>query len=407
MSKILMCLRFLVCLIFVVPLHAQFLTLSGRVSDQTMGETLPYASVAVKHSTLGTIANAEGAFTIHLPIKHVRDTLSVSMIGYETYQIIIGEVSDAKSFQVWLKRAPSILPEVIVRDTLTPLAILQRAHDRVKDNYINTPFIVDGFYRELQKHNGTYVSLVEAAASLHSDGYRKGKKETLKLNQLRRSKGYENPYILFWERKNLLLHFVGQNYVRYNAGKHLEDLRITRLDDTSIDGRSVYVLQVDEPKRSLWPALLYIRCDNYAVIRAEERYDHTREGERPWKVESVPFITSYPQEKILQVDYAEHNGKYYARNYRMVLHTFYKNSMNDELLMDFSILQQFVVTNLVTQGVDNFPPREILRESVSLKKMPIPYDPAFWAHYNIAPLDTAVRRDLERQKPLEDQFRMP
>jgi hypothetical protein len=180
-----------------------------------------------------------------------------------------------------------------------------------------------------------------------------------------------------------------------------------RLDDTSIEGVLVYVLRVDEPARSLWPTLLYIRCDNYAVIRAEEQYHHIREGERRWKVESAPFITAYPQEKTLRVDYAEHEGKYYARNYLMTLHILYKNSLNDGLLLDFSIVQQFVVGNMTKRSVSRFSSKETLREDLSLKKLPMSYDPAFWAHYNISPLDSAIQHDLEQKMSLEEQFRTP
>lgn len=65
------------------------------------------------------------------------------------------------------------------------------------------------------------------------------------------------------------------------------------------------------------------------------------------------------------------------------------------------------MTDLVTQGVNDFSSKEILREHISLKKLEAPYEPAFWAHYNIAPLDTAIRHELERKATLEDQFRMP
>ena len=148
----------------------------------------------------------------------------------------------------------------------------------------------------------------------------------------------------FGNRRTCYWPSSGQNYAKYNAGRHLDALQIVQLDDTSIDGTPVYVLRVDEPKRSRWPALLYIRCDNYAIARAEEQYDHS---------------------------------------------------------------QQFAVTDMTIQDVDRFSPKEILREDVSLKKLPVRYDPQFWTHYNISPLDTAIQCDLEQKMSLEAQFRMP
>jgi CarboxypepD_reg-like domain len=87
MSSISKGMKLSIYLVWVVPAHAQFIALSGRVVDQTTTEALPYASVMVKHSPLGTIANMEGMFTIHLPVKYAVDTLSVTMIGYESYQV--------------------------------------------------------------------------------------------------------------------------------------------------------------------------------------------------------------------------------------------------------------------------------------------------------------------------------
>jgi hypothetical protein len=57
-------------------------TISGRVTDATTGEGIPFASVAVKGKTSGTTSDADGRYTLR--ITQLSDSLLVLSLGYRT-----------------------------------------------------------------------------------------------------------------------------------------------------------------------------------------------------------------------------------------------------------------------------------------------------------------------------------
>ncbi len=83
-----LCLLLLGVLFFAANAMAQR-SVTGKVTDAT-GKPLPFASVEIKSSKIGTIANADGVFTISAPLNAV---LIVSAIGFEGIEVNTGTLS--------------------------------------------------------------------------------------------------------------------------------------------------------------------------------------------------------------------------------------------------------------------------------------------------------------------------
>lgn len=83
--------------------------ITGQVLD-IHGEPIIGASVIVKHSSVGTITDQDGQFSL----ENVKEGayISVSYIGYETYEQRI--YSKTNSYQITLKESASALDEVVV-----------------------------------------------------------------------------------------------------------------------------------------------------------------------------------------------------------------------------------------------------------------------------------------------------
>lgn len=381
-----------------ITVQAQFVSISGVVKDGMTDAALPFASISLYQKPLGTIANAEGKFTLYIPAKFVNDTLSISSIGYQSLLIPLKNISRTEPGVFVLQPTTYHLTEVVVTDSLSAQVILRRAYENLKSNYPTRPFSLRGFYREIQKADSQYVSLLEASVKLYSDGYRTGRTERLQVDHLRRSLTYEHPLNSFWNTKNLLFHHLHQNFVKYASKMLIKFDRAYRKPNTAIGTTPVYVVVIQD-KNMFWPAILYIREDNYAIIRAEEDFLSSRDGERSWKVDGAPLITSCPQHKLLRVDFQEHEGKYYVSNHYLEFTTQYKSSLTKDNLLLYSIVQQFAVTELdeVPQVIE---PEVALKETQTLSQLTLPYDSAFWEHYTIVsetPLDSIVRRDLEQR----------
>lgn len=87
--------------------YAQTFNVSGVVADDT-GLTVPGATVRVKNSTVGTITDLDGNYTIEVPKN---GTLVFSYIGYDTQEI---PVSQHPVMNVILKEKSQAIDEVVV-----------------------------------------------------------------------------------------------------------------------------------------------------------------------------------------------------------------------------------------------------------------------------------------------------
>ena len=104
---------FLVTFLLFIPLMyalpPEGITIKGRVTDETLKEGVPGANVTVKGTSIGTITDFDGNFTIVAPSK--KSVLNISFIGYVTQEIVVG---DRTIINVSLKEDAQNLGEVEV-----------------------------------------------------------------------------------------------------------------------------------------------------------------------------------------------------------------------------------------------------------------------------------------------------
>jgi TonB-linked SusC/RagA family outer membrane protein len=98
---------FLLSLWTVLPLHAQTKTITGTVVDAE-GEAIAGATIVVKGTTVSTLSDVVGRFTIQATPEV---TLVVSFIGYRTQEIAVGNQVD---LNVVLAEDTKVLDEVVV-----------------------------------------------------------------------------------------------------------------------------------------------------------------------------------------------------------------------------------------------------------------------------------------------------
>ena len=75
----------LILLVLLLPsrmAQAQLPSLSGQLLDQTTRAPLGFVSVGVVGQPYGTVANAQGRFTLNLPTSYDADSVRFSLVGY-------------------------------------------------------------------------------------------------------------------------------------------------------------------------------------------------------------------------------------------------------------------------------------------------------------------------------------
>ncbi len=90
-------------------LYAQTKNLTGVVTSSEDGSTVPGASIMVKGSTLGTVTDIDGNFTLRVPED--AEALVVSFVGMQTIEVPIG---DQTTFNITLQSDVFGLDEVVV-----------------------------------------------------------------------------------------------------------------------------------------------------------------------------------------------------------------------------------------------------------------------------------------------------
>lgn len=135
-------LLFLIACFFMQTGFAQtdYFTAGGKVLDAVSKQALSGASVFCQNTTLGTVTNGEGAFSLRLP-KGGYD-LIVSYTGYETQSVHINS-SNAGGLSVELKAADKSLSEVVISGSTEVADGLAKYGQFFTSNFIGTTLNAD------------------------------------------------------------------------------------------------------------------------------------------------------------------------------------------------------------------------------------------------------------------------
>ena len=90
---------FLLFLSIGYALPPEGITIKGRIMDEILKEPIPGANVKVKGTTLGTITDFNGNFSLVVPNKS--SVLVVSFIGYVTQEIVVGNQKTINVNRLW------------------------------------------------------------------------------------------------------------------------------------------------------------------------------------------------------------------------------------------------------------------------------------------------------------------
>ena len=160
----------------IIPVRAQdqaeepFITISGIVKDKQTKKRLGYVNLSVPGTSVGTITNEEGEFTIKVRNSLQARQVEVSHIGYLN-DIIPVTGKNLSDYTVWLEPNTNSLAEVIIRAD-DPRIIVQEALRKVDDNYLTTGSMLTGFYRETAQKGKRYINISEAIIDIYKTSYK-------------------------------------------------------------------------------------------------------------------------------------------------------------------------------------------------------------------------------------------
>lgn len=383
---------------------AQKITLSGKVIDKETKEPLPFATLGIKDKSIGTITNLQGEFDFHIPADLRNDLFMLSMLGYKPFSAPVWTLMDAKPLVIEVEKSTLMLNEVTVADSLRGGEILMIALSRIEQNYPMQPYLMDGFYRDLKKVGGTYISLLEAAVKIYDEDYREPRnkyklRERVALQEVRRSIGYASRFTSYFDQDNLLEDLLLHNSVRYRHFP-LEELfyeSLTREKDTEYNNQQVFVISYSRDYR----LRVYVEKSNYAIIHVE--FESTLEEPLTKK---RGMESRFVRLKRV-IDFKPFLGKYYLNYLTVDSNVNWYDIRTKELKFETELNQSLLINEVVPNTIRRVPATEKMR-NYGLQYQDQPYNKAFWDNYNVikeSPLDLKILQDLERHGPLEKQFK--
>ncbi|WP_247237411.1 S41 family peptidase [Telluribacter sp. SYSU D00476] len=271
---------YLILLIVRVGAAQEQVSLSGRVVSRSSGEALPYATIRLDGTSIGTTSNQSGEFVFSIPTTYSGRVVSVSYLGYQSVRINPDTI-DQKRLHIALDPVAVDLGEVTVRP-IDPWALVEQSIKKLPHNYSSSPYVAEGFQREYVTSNQKVIQLLEVAFRSKGSAasqttqvldarYLEAKREKAPLWNPSRG-GF---YTFGWTSVSGI-EVPGQGSFLGITLKKSSDLRryyeFTYRNTISQDGREVYVLDFDQKKqirKALLKGTLYIDVESGAIVRME------------------------------------------------------------------------------------------------------------------------------------------
>jgi hypothetical protein len=388
-----------------IAASAQKVTVSAVVVDKENGEPLVFATIGIKNRQIGTVSNLQGEFDFHFSREYANDTLTISILGYATYEIPVQSIVNQPNRVIMLERTTVMLDEVLVVDSLRASEIMQLALARIETNFADKPYVMEGFYRDIKKVGGTYISLLEAAAKIYDEDYKVPRnkyklRERVALMEVRRSLGYGNKFTAYFDEDNLLEALLLHNNVKYRQfpeeAAFFNGLKRER--DSYYDGHEIFVLSSE----SDYGVKIFVDKTNYGIIHLEYEYENSEADVVTRRKGMISRLVNIRK----TIDFRPVDGKLCLNFITVDSRINWYDPRTEELRFETELHQQLLINSVENSPVERLGSTKKMRR-YGLQYQDLPYNKEFWDNYNVikdSPLDKKIIEDLEKLGPLEKQF---
>ena len=310
---------------------SQAVILESQVVD-AKGEPLPFVHIYHDATRSGTISNLKGFFLLHIKTEDVTSQVTISSIGYQVQHLSVGELLGKN--QITLIESVGELAAVTITPKNYALELLEKAIDRIPENYPAQREMNTGFTRELIYWEGTEdrpIYIAEAALESIKEDYStaKSKRGDVRVKQGRK---YESPQL-----DTLGIRFYGglfdpftmdDVYARSHAlnQKNLKKYDLSISDTLRFQGKSLFIVDFKPKKETLPSGTLHIMDSSWAIVNShfyygraaakdlldglggyqrqfqERRTEYYLSGDKKWRIKWAEYKTSFKKrDKLLNV----------------------------------------------------------------------------------------------------------
>lgn len=369
-----------------------YITVSGVVKDKQNRKTLEYVNVSVPGSSVGTVTNADGEFSLKIEDLEKVPALEISHIGYRNNRIHLDKehMSDLK---IYLTPHANMLNEIVIYAN-NPRFIVEEALRKVPANYSDKNNLLTGFYRETVQKGRRYINISEALIDVFKTPYNdrtvsRDRTEVLKGRRLLSQKLSDTLGVKLAGGPTLSIYLdVVKNQDVLLEAETLHYYDFFMEEPVQIDNRLQFVISF-RPRVVLPYALyygkLYIDREKLSFTRAEFNLSMDNKAKAIQAIlAKKPYGLRFkPQEVSFLITYKEVNGKTYLNYIRNNIR--FKCDWKRKLFSTgYTVLSEMVVTDRDEKNVVPIPNRRAFSQSEAFYDRVDEYwNEDFWGSYNI------------------------
>lgn len=418
---------FLICL--ANSSYSQWLKFVGSVYNKENNQPIPYANISVFNMPVGTCTNSYGDFMLNLPDSLAKERLDVSSIGYKSRSFSIDSLIGNDTLLFLLEPIEYQIEDVVVVPGENDVhSIIKNAISKINNNYTRRKYFLEAFFRHRVfncKNNNQTVRLTEAAISIHQNHYSDDRKK-VRINEIRNSNNYAELSTsagrkLFYNAlggnqnpiyRSLIVERLAQKSFLRKLSKN-KHYSVTLKDVSFFDDALVYIIEF---KQESWEFLFkkyytthtftkfryYVNANDFAILKAEDITIN-------YNPKSKPFVKNDSVATYQFIQYRKLEDKYYPS------YIYFHGGIPDMVTKNdesnfYSHEADIMVNEIATRRRDynRIKNRNAMGEKKTLWDMEYEYNPEFWENYNLLfnhPLNPEYKKDLEFEKPLEEQFK--
>lgn len=384
------------------------LLITGVVKNKDNRKKLENVNISVVGTNIGTVTNADGAFSLKLTEAEADRGLEISHIGYLNARLSMAEIEKKSNLTVWMIPAPNLLSEIVVYGN-APRAIVEEAIKKIPVNYAADNNMLTAFYRETIQKRRRYISVSEAVIDVYKTAYsdrgvEHDKVQLLKGRRLLSQKQSDTLAVKVQGGPNLSLYMdVVKSGEAFLSIDNLDNYDFQMEEPVNLDNRMQYVISF-HPRVSLMYAMflgkLYIDRERLSFTKAEFSLDLEN------KVKAVEAILQKkplglrfrPQEVTYLVNYKQQGAKTYLSYIQNIIR--FKCDWKKKLFSSsYTAYSEMVVTDRKEDVLSDIPSKNTFKQKQIFYDLVDEYwNEDFWKSYNIIEPTESLEHAVDKLK---------
>ena len=382
---------------------SSFKQFKGSILDSKTRNELIYASITVSGTSISTISNSEGKFSIKVPAENQNATLLISFLGYKNKVVSIQDLKPEKNV-LYLEPSNTLLEEVVVKAGDAKNVYSGVLANRLQ-NYGDDPIQMTAFYRETIRKRRTYVSLSESIINVLKQPFLGGSQDQVSLFKGRKNADYTKLDTVNFKLQGGPFSALYIDLVKYpdfifsNEAFELYDFNLE--ENTQINDRQVLVLafkQKEGIESPLYYGKLYIDAKSLAVVSATFalNVENKVKAGLMFTRKKPAGLDIYPTEVRYQINYRQQKDKWIYAYSRADL-TFKLNWAKRIFNTVYTTSIEMAVTDWKKQEKNENPDTQKLSSNVIMSdKVKSLGDPDFWGKYNIIEPEKSIEAAIRK-----------